>query len=217
MHLLALSFWVFLFFFTPALSTHGSLSVKSGPICCTAAPKQQVGACCPSVVPKTYIYDLPWAALVASFTIQPSGKSRASLEHSLLAILTKLVYLNKMDQPNLGHHVTHDPTNVGILSAPHGPETGDDHVHLQGRAPDEEDTSVLKQLIYPNDTYTPEGVYWADLPLGKQLAFNAAIDNAEAKKELSSIWQMMKKDPLSPIGWYFRNAVLPGAGLGLEG
>lgn len=122
-----------------------------------------------------------------------------------------------MDRSNLGHHVTHDPTNVGILSAPHGPETGDDHVHLQGRAPDEEDTSVLKQLIYPNDTYTPEGVYWADLPLGKQLAFNAAIDNAESKKELSSIWQMMKKDPLSPVGWYFRHAILPGAGLGLEG
>ncbi|PMD18559.1 putative inorganic phosphate transporter C8E4.01c [Hyaloscypha hepaticicola] len=122
-----------------------------------------------------------------------------------------------MDQSNLGHHVTHDPTNVGVLSAPHGPETGDDHVHLEGRAPDEDDTSILKQLIYPNDTYTPEGVYWADLPLGKQLAFNAAIDNAEAKKELSSIWQMMKKDPLSPVGWYFRNAVLPGAGLGLEG
>jgi hypothetical protein len=72
-------------------------------------------------------------------------------------------------------------------------------------------------LIYPNDTYTPEGVYWADLPLGKQLAFNAAIDNAESKKDLSSIWQMMKKDPLSPVGWYFRHAILPGAGLGLEG
>jgi MFS family permease len=28
---------------------------------------------------------------------------------------------------------------------------------------------------------------------------------------------MMKADPLSPVSWYFRNAVLPGAGLGLEG
>ena len=122
-----------------------------------------------------------------------------------------------MDQSILGHHITHDPTNVGIISAPHGPETGDDRVCLQGRPPDEEDTEVLKQLIYPDDIYTLEGVYWADLPLGKQLAFNAKVDNAETRKELSSIWSMMKKDPLSPVGWYFRNAVLPGAGIGLEG
>jgi hypothetical protein len=27
----------------------------------------------------------------------------------------------------------------------------------------------------------------------------------------------MKKDPLSPVGWYFRNAIIPDAGLGLEG
>jgi hypothetical protein len=118
---------------------------------------------------------------------------------------------------NLRHHKAHDPLNVGVLGAPHGPETGDDHVHLDGPAPDDEDSSVLKQLIYPDDSYTPEGVYWADLPLGKQLAFNAAVDNQETKKELSAIWSMMKVDPLSPVGWYFRHAILPGAGLGLEG
>jgi MFS family permease len=28
---------------------------------------------------------------------------------------------------------------------------------------------------------------------------------------------MIKRDPLSPVGWYFRNCVIPGAGLGLEG
>jgi hypothetical protein len=118
---------------------------------------------------------------------------------------------------NLRHHKAHDPLNVGVLGAPHGPETGDDHAHLDGPAPDDDDSSVLKQLIYPDDSYTPEGVYWADLPLGKQLAFNAAVDNQETKKELSSIWSMMKVDPLSPVGWYFRHAILPGAGLGLEG
>ncbi len=122
-----------------------------------------------------------------------------------------------MDQSNLAHHQHHNPTNVGVIGAPHGPETGDDHVHLQGPPPGENETDVLKQLIYPDDTYTPEGVYWADLPFGKQFAFNAAVDHEESKKELRSIWQMMKKDPLSPIGWYFRNAVIPGAGLGLEG
>jgi hypothetical protein len=49
------------------------------------------------------------------------------------------------------------------------------------------------------------------------MQFNTAVDNAEAKKELGTIWSMIKEDPLSPISWYFKNAVLPGAGLGLEG
>jgi hypothetical protein len=88
---------------------------------------------------------------------------------------------------------------------------------LDGPAPGDDDTSVLKQLIYPDDSYTSEGVYWADLPLGKQIAFNAAVDHQEATKELGAIWNMMKVDPLSPVGWYFRHAILPGAGLGLEG
>jgi hypothetical protein len=122
-----------------------------------------------------------------------------------------------MDQSSLGRHVTDDPTDVGIFSAPHGPKTGDGKAHVQETAPDEEETEVLKRLIYPDDSYTSEGVYWADLPLGKQLAFNGNVDIAEARKELSTIWSMMKKNPLSPVAWYFKNAVLPGAGLGLEG
>jgi hypothetical protein len=122
-----------------------------------------------------------------------------------------------MDHSNLGHRTTFDPINVGPVSAPHNHDTGDDHVRLEGRDPAEEDTKVLNQLIYPDDTYTPEGDYWADLPLGKQLAFNANVDIMEARKELSAIWSMMKKNPLSPVGWYFSHAVLPGAGLGLEG
>ncbi|KUJ18583.1 putative inorganic phosphate transporter C8E4.01c [Mollisia scopiformis] len=117
---------------------------------------------------------------------------------------------------HLYHHNPHDPTNQGIIGVPHGPETGDNHVHMEGPVPtDGED--VLKSMIFPHDSYNSEGVYWADLPLGKQLAFNASVDNAESRKELRAIWAMMKEDPLSPIGWYFRHAILPGAGLGLEG
>ena len=123
--------------------------------------------------------------------------------------------MNKMDQSNLGPHATHDSMNMGIISAPSVPETIIDG--NQGKAPDEEDTSVLNQLVYPTDTYTPEGTYWADLPLRKQLAFNSSVDIAEMKKELRSIRSMVRKSTLSPVGWYFKNAVLPGAGLGLEG
>jgi hypothetical protein len=64
---------------------------------------------------------------------------------------------------------------------------------------------------------TPDGTYWADLPIGQRVKFVSAVDRQAAREELSTIWAMMKKDPLSPVSWYFRNAVIPGAGLGLEG
>ncbi|SZF06072.1 unnamed protein product [Blumeria hordei] len=80
----------------------------------------------------------------------------------------------------------------------------------------EEDT-ILGHLLYPDDLYTPEGTYWADLPFTKQIAFVNHSNNQEAKKEFSSFWRMFKNDPLSPLSWYMKNAVLPGAGLGLEG
>jgi hypothetical protein len=117
----------------------------------------------------------------------------------------------------LHHHHHHDPTNQGMVSVPHGPETGDDHASIAGPPVQCDEAKVLKSLIYPDDTYTSEGIYWADLPLGKQLAFNAKVDRAEAAKELRSIGRMIKEDALSPVAWYFKNAVLPGAGLGLEG
>lgn len=109
-----------------------------------------------------------------------------------------------------------------MVSSPHGPETGDDHAHLPKDFPaagssKSEETRIFNSILYPNDLYTPEGVYWADLPFRQQMKFNTAVDNAETKKELSTIWSMIKEDPLSPISWYFKNAVLPGAGLGLEG
>jgi hypothetical protein len=117
----------------------------------------------------------------------------------------------------LQHEAHHDPVNQGIVSVPHGPETGDDHVEYPDVHNADTERAIFAYLLRPDDSYTPEGVYWADLPIGKRLAFVARVDNQEASKELSSIGRMMKKDPLSPVGWYFRNAILPGAGLGLEG
>ena len=51
----------------------------------------------------------------------------------------------------------------------------------------------------------------------ERFGFVSSVDNAAAKSELSSIGSMAKKDPLAPLGWYFRNCVIPGAGIGLEG
>jgi hypothetical protein len=104
-----------------------------------------------------------------------------------------------------------------IVSVPHGPETGDDHASYPYAHNPDNEKAIFAYLLHPDDSYTPEGVYWADLPIHKRIAFVAKTDNQEALKELRSIGSMMKKDPLSPIGWYLRNAVLPGAGLGLEG
>lgn len=80
-----------------------------------------------------------------------------------------------------------------------------------------EEKAAFDALIHPDDGYTPEGVYWADLPIWKRIGFVNSYDNKEAQRELGLIGSMIKKDPLSPISYYFKNMVLPGAGLGLEG
>ena len=117
----------------------------------------------------------------------------------------------------LHHHGHHDPTNQAMVSVPHDPETGDDHASYPYAHNPENEKAIFSYLLHPDDSFTPEGVYWADLPVGERIKFVSKNEGAEAKKELGATWSMIKKDPLSPIGWYFRNAVLPGAGLGLEG
>lgn len=115
------------------------------------------------------------------------------------------------------HHQRHDPVS-GIIPVPHGPETGQEHDHYpkEGRTTERE-REIFSYLTHPDDSYTPEGVYWADLPIHKRIAFVNRVQNEETAKEFKSFLSMLKKDPLSPVSWYWRNAILPGAGLGLEG
>ena len=117
----------------------------------------------------------------------------------------------------LRHEQHHDPTNYGMVSAPHGPETGDDHATYPDTHNPDNEKRIFQYLLHPDDSYTAEGVYWADLPIGKRIAFVNSVNNAEAWMELKGIGSMVIRDPLSPVAWYFKNAVLPGAGLGLEG
>lgn len=104
------------------------------------------------------------------------------------------------------------------LAAPHGPNMGGQHVatadlsHMH-----DNEASVFRSLLLPDDSYDENGTYWADMPLGKRIKFVNHVDSAEAKKELQSIGRMMKADPLSPVGYYMRNMVIPGMGLLLEG
>ena len=105
------------------------------------------------------------------------------------------------------------------LAAPHGPNMDTDrHVATQDvHDMSSQEASVFQTILKPDDIYDENGVYWADLPLGRKLRFLNQVDSAEAKKELNSIGRMIKADPLSPVGYYMRNMVIPGAGLLLEG
>lgn len=100
-------------------------------------------------------------------------------------------------------------------AAPHGPDMTGTHNPIHEMTPNER--QIFNYLIRPDDCYNENGIYWADLPLGKQVKFVSSYDAKETKREASNVWTMFKADPLSPVAYYFRNMVLPGAGLGLEG
>ncbi|KAL6712027.1 hypothetical protein ACN47E_003070 [Coniothyrium glycines] len=106
-------------------------------------------------------------------------------------------------------------------AAPHGPNTTGQHTATQDvdirQDMSENEATVFHAILHPDDMYTPNGTYWADLPLGQRLKFVTNVDKQEAKEEATYFWNMFKKDPLAPVGHYFRTCVIPGAGLGLEG
>ncbi|KAF2498355.1 MFS phosphate transporter [Lophium mytilinum] len=103
-------------------------------------------------------------------------------------------------------------------AAPHGPNMERHHVATQDvSAINPNEAGALHNLLHPDDIYTENGTYWADLPMGQRLKFVTHVDSQESKKELRSIGTMFKNDPLSPLGYYLRNMVVPGAGLLLEG
>ena len=101
------------------------------------------------------------------------------------------------------------------LAAPHGPDMDGTHDPIHTLT--ENERQIFDYLLKPDDSYTPDGVYWADLNALKRIKFVGGNDAKEAKREAGNIWTMFKNDPLAPVGYYFRNMVIPGAGLGLEG
>lgn len=97
----------------------------------------------------------------------------------------------------------------------HGHDMAGPHEPLPPMTEDEK--QIFDYLIKPDDMYNEAGVYFHDLPLMQKIKFVTALDAKETSRELSNIWEMTKKDPLSPFAYYVRNMVIPGAGLGLEG
>jgi hypothetical protein len=107
------------------------------------------------------------------------------------------------------------------VAAPHGPNMTGHHTATQDvdiRADmTNDEADVFHALLHPDDLYDTNGTYWADMPLGQRIKFVANVDKQEASREWGEFWTMFKNDPLSPVSAYFRNYVIPGAGLGLEG
>ncbi|CDZ96190.1 Inorganic phosphate transporter [Phaffia rhodozyma] len=75
---------------------------------------------------------------------------------------------------------------------------------------------LLVEEFFPADSYH-NGTYWADLPRSGRVQFAFRQSTEEAKRELSVIGGMFKKDPLSPFSAYFSNYVVTGMGLFTEG
>ncbi|KAF5617141.1 inorganic phosphate permease [Fusarium sp. NRRL 52700] len=115
------------------------------------------------------------------------------------------------------HH--HESTIPGEIPVPHGPADSDsEHISDEPIAyATADERRIFSHVTRPDDSYTEDGVYWADLPLAQRYRFVAKVDNDAAREEAKTAWSMFKEDPLSPFSWYFRHAVIPGAGLGLEG
>ncbi|KAK9364612.1 major facilitator superfamily domain-containing protein [Lipomyces kononenkoae] len=127
-----------------------------------------------------------------------------------------------MDEKNAVHH--HGPVPA-LINPPAGPQ---DYDTINGEIVDnnempnpkfdaKDEKAIFSYLLHPDDSYDENGTYWADMSFGKKIAFITKVNNAETKREFGDFMAMFKKDPLSPIGWYMRNCVIPGAGLGLEG
>ncbi|KAF5568995.1 inorganic phosphate permease [Fusarium phyllophilum] len=115
------------------------------------------------------------------------------------------------------HH--HESTIPGEIPVPHGPPDSDsEHISDEPIAyATADERRIFSHVTRPDDSYTEDGVYWADLPLAQRYRFVSKVDNDAAIEEAKTAWSMFKEDPLSPLSWYFRHAVIPGAGLGLEG
>ncbi|KAI6785869.1 Inorganic phosphate transporter-like protein [Emericellopsis cladophorae] len=129
------------------------------------------------------------------------------------------------------NHHHHHSVILGEIPVPHGPvadgesdDSSSDQQHSQQddahdvlAGTNAHERRIFSHVTRPDDSYDADGTYWADMPLARRARFVAKVDAAAAHEELSTIGGMVKKDPLSPAAWYLRNAILPGAGLGLEG
>lgn len=79
------------------------------------------------------------------------------------------------------------------------------------------DDSALNATLYPDDSYTPDGTYWADLPRAERSRFVNKQFTTEWGRELRETWALFKQDPGAPLKAYWNKYVLTGMGLFVEG
>lgn len=77
--------------------------------------------------------------------------------------------------------------------------------------------ATLNSYLFPSDSWTSDGTYWASLPSGERRAFVSSEQGKENKMERQSLWNDFKSDPMLPAIKYWRNYVMPGMGLFTEG
>lgn len=129
------------------------------------------------------------------------------------------------NRPTYHRHHSHRHGPVAAeIAVPHGVQ---DYNTVDGELIENDDyirpsqtteKDIFQYLLRPGDIYDQkDGTYWADMGFFRKCKFVTKLNNYEAKKELNTIGRMIKEDPLSPVHWFFKNSVLPGAGLGLEG
>lgn len=76
---------------------------------------------------------------------------------------------------------------------------------------DEELDKAIHQTICPLDSFTADGVYWADLPFKKRMQWIKQQSDSEASREAKEIWSTFREDPLEPLRQYYRHYVVNGA------
>ncbi|WFD31076.1 hypothetical protein MSPP1_002107 [Malassezia sp. CBS 17886] len=130
------------------------------------------------------------------------------------------VFLNGGDEDS---SPTREPTSGSISDAtryaPDAPASSplnkEHSANRVGMPPDVERS--FHEIVYPGDSYTANGTYWADLPWAEKISFCNRQSNLETRRELGVIWRMIKHDPLSPLTTYMGTYVLNGMGMFVEG
>ncbi|KAF4445852.1 inorganic phosphate permease, partial [Fusarium albosuccineum] len=80
-------------------------------------------------------------------------------------------------------HKHHDAATIpGEIPIPHGPPDSDDPDEPMAHGTAAE-RRIFSHVTRPDDSYTEDGVYWADLPLVQRMRFVSKVDNQAAKQE----------------------------------
>lgn len=75
---------------------------------------------------------------------------------------------------------------------------------------------AFNKVLYPSDSFTSDGTYWADLPLFRRAGFACAQYHQVVTNEFRNVWRMFVNDPMSPLAAY-SHYMINGLGMFVEG